>query len=93
MGAAPRYLSGKFSYALLVIVAFVVSFVNFFFFSRHSQALPNAIGVYSIRSIATNDHALRTNTNANAQPLTPHLFFHFTAALLFLLVLIEYLAW
>ena len=70
MGSAPRYLSGRFSYALLVIIAFVLSFVNFFFFARHSQALPNAIGVYSIRSVATNDDALRKDSKKNAQALT-----------------------
>lgn len=70
-----RLLGGQLSYGLLILLALLAAGLNYFIWARLSHALPNTIGVYSIREVNNYDVGLYTaGSTKNVQSLATLLF-------------------
>lgn len=77
-----RLLGGQLSYGLLTLLALLAAGLNYFVWARLSHALPNTIGVYSIREVNNFDVGLyATGSTKNVQSLGSLIFTGSTASL------------
>ena len=66
-----RLLGGQLSYGLLILLALLAAGLNYFIWARLSHALPNTIGVYSIREVNNYDVGLYVDgSTKNVQSLS-----------------------